>query len=126
MSLNPRERADPVNVLQVDVEYVSISYYIEGQRNQLGEPGRTLTERATNIKCSIDPLIRTPSYMPRSGLRDLLRQGIIEQAAFIMTLSADETIEPGDMVTDYDGTHYDVLHVINWHTHQEAFLRKMN
>jgi hypothetical protein len=43
-----------------------------------------------------------------------------------MTLYVEQTIEPGDLVTDYDDISYDVLHVLNWHTHKEAFLRKMN
>jgi hypothetical protein len=126
MGLLPRNRFAPVSVFQVDYEYCTISYYLEGERNELGEPSRTLTQRATNVKCSVDPLTRTPTYVRQSGLRDVLRQGIIERAAYIMTLSADEIIEPGDVVTDCDGIDYDVLHVINWHTHKEAFLREMN
>jgi hypothetical protein len=126
MGLNARNRASAVDVLQVDYEYCAISSYAEGARNDLGEPSRTLIEQATNVKCSIDALTRTPSYIRQSGLRDVLNQGIIERAVFIMTLAANETIEPGYVVTDYDGTIYDVLHVINWYTHKECFLRKMN
>ena len=43
-----------------------------------------------------------------------------------MTLLASQNIESGDVVTDYDGLIYDVLHVVNWYTHKEAFIRKMN
>ena len=125
MSLKPRKRVGAVDLLQVDYEYCTISYYAEGTRNNLGEPERTLTQRATNVKCSIDPLRSVPAYLRLGGLRDMLRQGIVESRAFIMTLSADETIEPGDVVTDYDGTTYDVAHVINWRTHIEAFLKKL-
>ena len=126
MALNPRRKVTPIDTLQTDYEYATISYYVEGQRNDLGEPERTLVQRATNIKCSIDPLLRTPGYIARSGARELLRQGIIEATLYLMTLSADQTIEPGDVVTDRDSTDYDVLHVITWFTHKEAFLRKMN
>jgi len=126
MALLPRNRVAPVSVLQVDYEYCTISYYVEGSRNDLGEPSHTLSERATNVKCSIDPLTQVPTYIRQSGLREVLRQGMIERAIYIMTLLADQTIEPGDVVTDYDGTDFDVLHVIEWYTHKEAFLRKMN
>ena len=126
MILNARNRISAVDVLQIDYEYCTISYYVEGARNDLGEPSRTLTQRTTNVKCSIDPINRMPTYIRQSGHRDILRQGIIERTAYIMTLSADQTVGPGDVVTDYDGTIYDVLHVINWYTHKEAFLRKMN
>ena len=126
MTLNVRNRVPTVDILQIDYEYCTISYYTEGTRNDLGEPSRTLTERAANVKCSIDPLNQTPSYIRQNGMRDLLRQGLIERTVYIMTLLADKTIEAGDVVTDYDGMTYDVLHVVNWHTHKEAYIRKMN
>ncbi len=126
MTLNARDRVSPVDVLQVDYEYCTISYYIEGTRNDLGEPSRTLTQRTTNVKCSIDPINQVPTYIRQSGHRDILRQGIIERTAYIVTLSANQTVEPGDVVTDCDGMIYDVLHVVNWYTHKEAFLWKMN
>jgi len=122
MLLNERYRSTSVDVLQIDYEYCTISCYTEGTRNDLGEPTRTLIQRATNVKCSIDPLNRTSIRK----MRDILPQGIIERFLYIMTLSAEQAIEPGDLVTDYDGMSYDVLHVLNWHTHKEAFLRKMN
>jgi len=126
MALNARNRVPAIDVLQVDYEYCSISFYVEGSRNDLGEPSRTLTQESTNIRCSIDAMARIPTYVRQSGLRELLRQGIIERSVFIITLSANQTIEPGYVVTDYDDTMYDVLHVINWHTHKEGFLRKMS
>jgi len=126
MGLKPRNRVSAMDILQVDVEYCTISYYAEGSRNDLGEPDRTLTQRTTNVKCAIDPLTRMPTYIGHSGLRKMLQQGIVEQAAFIITLSADDTIDPGDVVTDYAGAMYNVLYVVNWYTHQEASLRRMN
>ena len=86
MALNVRNRVPAVNVLQTDYEYCTISYYTEGTRNDFGEPTRTLTERAANIRCSIDPLNQTPSHIRQSGLRDILRQGLIERSVYIMTL----------------------------------------
>ena len=126
MALDARNRVSAVDVLQMDFEYCTISYYVEGSRNDLGETERTLVQRASNVKCSIDELTRSPSYVRESGMRETLRQGIIERSLFIMTLLADQAIEPGDIVTDYDGTDYDVVHVMNWYTHKEAFLREMN
>ena len=126
MALNSGNRVCAVDVLQNDYEYCTISYYVEGSRNELGEPTRTLTERSTNVKCSIDPLNGAPSYIGRDGLRDILNQGISERTAYIMTLLANQAIESGDVVTSYDGLVYDVLHVVNWYTHKEAFIRKVN
>ena len=122
MALIARNRSTSVDVLQIDYEYCTISCFTEDTRNDLGEPVRGLVQRATNVKCSIDPLSRTSIRQ----MRDILPQGIIERSLFIMTLYAEEAIEPGDLVTDYNGISYDVLHVLNWHTHKEAFLRKMN
>ena len=120
MALRERSRHPSVDVLQLDFEYCTISYYTEGARNDLGEPARTLKQRSTNVKCSIDPLTRTSR-----GSREIQQQGIIQRATYIMTLSVEQTIEPGDVVTDYEGISYDVLQILNWHTHKEAYLRKM-
>ncbi len=126
MALNVGNRVHAVDVLQNDYEYCTISYYVAGSRNDLGEPTRTLAERATNIRCSIDPINKSPSHIGQNGLRDILRQGVAEQTVYIMTLLADQAIESGDVVTSYDGSIYDILHVVNWYTHKEAFIRKMS
>lgn len=126
MALNRRSKVSIIDVLQIDYEYCTISYYVEGSRNELGELNRTLTQRATNVKCSIDPIDKIPNYVRQSSLRELVQQGIIEQSAYIVILSANQTIEAGDVITDYDSTIYDVIHVINWYTHKEALLRKVN
>ena len=125
MALNARDRVPAVDILPVDYEYCTISYYVGGARNDLGEPSRSLTQRATNVKCSIDPLARAPSYIGRSGLRGVLRQGIVERLAYFMIVSASQTIESGDVVTDYDGAVYDVVCVTDWRTHKEAFIKKL-
>jgi len=64
MALNAKNRVSAIDVLQIDYEYCTISYYIEGTRNDLGEPSRILAQRATNVKCSIDPLNQTPGSTP--------------------------------------------------------------
>ncbi len=125
MSLTARNRVSAVDVLQVDFEYSTISYYVERTKNDLGEPSRTLTQRSTNAKCSIDPLVRMPTYIEQSGVRQILEQGIVEGSSFYMVVLASTTIQTGDVITNFDGTTYDVLHVVNWYTHQEAFLRKL-
>jgi len=126
MALTARKRVSAIDVLQEDYEYCTISYYVEGSRNDLGEPSRTLTQRATNVKCSIDPLVKMPAYIKQGIDVEMLRQGIAEQSAYLMVLSASQVIEAGDIVTDYDGKTYDVLYVVNWYTHKEAFLRRKN
>jgi len=121
MALRERNRHPSVDILQLDFEYCTISYYTEGARNDLGEPARILKQRSTNVKCSIDPFTRISG-----GSWEIQQQGIIQRANYIMTLSAEQTIEPGDVVTDYGGISYDVLQILNWYTHKEALLRKMN
>jgi len=121
-----RNRVYPVDTLKIDYEYSTISYYAVGLRNDLGEPTRVLLKRADNIKCTIDPIIRLPGYINQSGLRDIITQGIIEKSAFLMTISANEVIMPGDVITNSDNVSFDVLQVTNFHTHKEAYLRKVN
>ena len=126
MALDAKNRVSAIDVLQIDYEYCTISYYIEGTRNDLGEPSRILTQRTTNVKCSIDPLTQAPAYIKQSGSWGVLRQGLIERTIYNMTLLANQTIEIGDVITDCDDNVYDVLYVANWYTHKEAVLRQMN
>lgn len=123
MSLTARNRIEPVDFLHEDYEYVTIYYYAEGSRNSLGEPSRTLTQRATDVKCSLQQLVRLPTYVSQAGILRQLRQGLEHQTVYYMILSANQTIEHGDRVDDYDSVRYEVLHVHNWFTHKEAFLR---
>ena len=125
MEFKKRNRMYPVDVLKIDYEYCTISYYAEGERNDLGEPSRVLLQRADNVKCSIDPITRIPSHIDQTGLRDILKQGIIERSAYIMTLSSNQVIESEDIITDYDNVKYDVLQIINFHTHKEAYLKSV-
>lgn len=125
MVLTARNRVDPVDILQVDYQFCNIYYYAEGTRNQLGEPSRTLTLRSGNVKCSIDQLVGLPTYVRQAGIRQQIRQGMEHQTVFFMIVNTRITIEPGDVVTDYDGTSYDVLHSVSQGTHKEAFLRKI-
>jgi len=126
MIFKSRRRVYPVDILRTDYEYCIISYYTKGERNELGEPSRVLLQRAFNIKCSIDPITKLPRNIQQAALRDILQQGIIERRAYIMTILANQAIEPGDIVTDYDNVNYDVLQVINWYSHKEVYLRKLN
>ncbi len=125
MALNARERIGAVDVLQIDYEFATISFYDVGAVNDIGEPALTLTERSTQVRCSIDPLVRLPTFINQSGIRRQLEQGITEQSSYYMVLAADQTILPGDVVTNVDGDEFDVLHVVNWFSHGEAFLRKL-
>ena len=126
MALAARNRVEALNILSVDYEECSISYYAPGIRNSIGEIGRNITVRATNVVCAIDPLVKVPTYIRQSGIREILRQGIIDSSTFIMIVAAGQTVQSGDVITDYDGTTYDVLHYVQWRTHAECFLRKIN
>jgi len=126
MAFRNRNRVKPFDVLRTDYEYCTIKYYVEGERNELGEPSHTLRQRGKNIKCSIDPIIRIPSYISQTSIRNILQQGIVEGSAYIMTLWFNQAVEPGDIVVDYDNVTYHVIQVINWYTHKEVYLKKIN
>lgn len=125
MSLMGRNRVDKIDILQNDYEYCTISYYEESIRNDLGEPMRELLERATNVKCSINPLIKAPKYIVAAESYEIATQGTVSETTHHIILSADQELNAGDVITDCDGVEYDVLIVVNWQTHKEAFLRKV-
>lgn len=122
MGLQNGSRIGSIDVLRIDYEYCKISYYSEGDINDFGEPSRTLTQRATNVKCSIDPLIRLPTHISQSGRYEVLVQGIETRSVHLLVVNASVSIEPGDVVEDDSGLTYDVIHVVNWQTHKEAFM----
>lgn len=113
-----RKRVPPIDILQMDYEYCTISYYVQDTRNDLGEPLKVLVQRAENVKCSIDPL-----YSGQTRAIQGLPQGQVEQSTHLLVVPADQIVCAGDIVTDYDGNNYDVLFVATWWTHKEALLR---
>jgi len=125
MSLMERNRIGTLDILQNDYEYCTISYYEEGIRNDIGEPTREIIVRATNVKCTINSMARTPRYMSLTENYEIATQGIVEKTTHHIILSADQELNAGDIITDYDGAEYDVLISVNWQTHREAFLRKI-
>jgi len=126
MALRERNRLGMLDILQNDYEYCTISCYEEGIRNEIGEPIREIVERATNVKCTINSLARAPRYMSLTESYEIATQGIIEETTHHIILSADQELNAGDIVTDYDGAEYDVLISVNWQTHREAFLRRIS
>ena len=124
MALNARERLDPIDVLTVDFEYCSIYRPEQGEDTDIGEPTYTFLLVATNVKCSIDPLVSSPTYIRQAGIREQLRQARVTTGAFIVTLLVAADVEIGDEIRDYDDTRYTVLYTENWHTHKEAFVSK--
>lgn len=126
MALGAREQPVAVNILQVWFEYCTISYYAEGSRDVIGAPARTLTQRATDVVCDIQPLVASPTFPNQAGASDVQEQGIVKQSTHILFLAAGQTIEARDVITDVDSDTYDVLVVNRWHSHTEAMLIKRN
>ena len=126
MSLMGRKRVCALDILQNDYEYCTISYYVKGPRNELGEPTRVLMQHATNVKCTINSMIRTPKYASLTSSYEMATQGIIKETTHHIIVAANQVINAGDVVTDYDGVNYMVLLSVNWQTHKEAFLKKIN
>ena len=125
MALMGRNRMGMIDILQNDYEYCTISYYEDNIKNELGEPIRELIERATNVKCSINSLVKAPRYITLSEGYEMSTQGITEETTHHIILPADQELNSGDIITDCDGAEYDVLISVNWQTHREAFLRKI-
>lgn len=122
MSIKPRKRVGAIDILQNDFEYCTISYYSESSINELGEPNRELKERDSNVKCSIDAV---PKGLSNEKGYFMALQGYAEDITNYMVLNAEQEVEKGDIVTDYNGTTYKVLSVYDWHTHKDVFLRKI-
>jgi len=102
---------------------VTISYYVEGARNDLGEPSRTLTVRATDVPCRKDP--RSPKIrFEFPGInRNLMVQGVNYIPTMLLMVKASQDIENGDTITDSDGNTYLVARVETiGRSHKEAIL----
>jgi len=123
MALSARNRVEAVNFLHVDYEEVSISYYVEGARNDLGEPSRTLTVRNSAVKCSLNPMVGRPTFPTQAGDYPTVPQGILSESTHTIFVEEATTLNKGDVITDYDGNQYDVLHSRNLYTHKEGYLK---
>jgi len=108
----------------------TISYYAEGSRNDLGEPSRTLTQRASDVACNLQPRSRSLAYEFPQRIRIQDQQGVIQRTTHILFLQAGQSIEDNDVVTDADGATYTVALVLPWKRggrihHKEALLIKV-
>lgn len=108
----------------------TISYYAKGSRNDLGEPSRTLTERASDVACNLQPRSKSLAYEFPQFVRIQDQQGIIQRTTHILFLQASQSIENNDVVTDADGIEYTVAWVLAWkrggkYHHKEALLIKV-
>jgi hypothetical protein len=108
----------------------TISYYTEGSRNDLGEPSRTLTERASNVACNLQPRSRSLAYEFPQSIRIQDQQGIIQRTTHILFLRAGQSIANNDVITDANGNQYTVAWILPWKRggrvhHVEALLVKV-
>ena len=103
----------------------TISYYLEGARNDLGEPSQTLTERDSNIPCRIMPSFRADRESPLLTSRNE-PQGTIFRTFDHAYLGANIEIIFGDIITDENGNTYSVAHILKFRDHKEAVLLQIN
>lgn len=105
---------------------VTISYNLAGSRNDLGEPSRILTERDSDVPCRLEPRSQSLSYeFPQRILRQR-KQGLVDLTTHILTLSAGQTIQTSDVVTDSDSVNYTVAAVNTYGSHHsEALLSRI-
>jgi len=102
---------------------VDISYNAEGARNILGEPAITLTARATDVPCSLQP--RSPKvqfeYANLNRARD--QQGTSFIPTMVLIVKRSQEIYNGDIITDVDDNTYVVARVESiGRSHKEAIL----
>lgn len=106
----------------------TISYNVEGSRNDLGEPARTLTERDADVICRIEARSRSLSYEFPQRIRLTEEQGLVEQTTHIMFVGAGQTVEAHDVITDADSKTYTVATVVSQgsqgNSHKEVLMTK--
>lgn len=125
MNLRRPKRVGAIDILQNDFEYCTISYYLKNDSNELGEPRGTLIQRSSNVKCCIDILPSNWRIFNKRGY-EMSLQGYTEDITNYMVVNAEQEIEKGDIVTDYNDVRYEVLAVNNWYTHKDVFMRKID
>ena len=105
----------------------TISYYAEGSRNDLGEAARTLTERATGVKCILQPRSKSMAYELPKLIRTQRGEGVVTNTTYVLFTYKNQTVEEGDVITDVDGDTYTVSMKTLWDTppHLEALLFKI-
>lgn len=104
---------------------VTISYHSLGDRNDLGEPSRTLTERDSDVPCRLELKSKNLAYeFPQRVLRQT-KQGFVDLTTHILSVSAGQTIEVRDIVT-YNSDNYLVALVNTLGTHHtEALMSRV-
>lgn len=103
---------------------VSISYYVDGALNSLGEPARTLTSRATGVPARLQNkspklMFDFPIWIDSTG-----KSGEATVKLMILWVGLNQTIEERDIVTDTDGNTYKVAETAVLHTHISALLQR--
>ena len=126
MALTARNKFAAIDILQTDFEYVTVSRWIEGSRDVLGAPARTLTQQQTNLKVDLQRLVGSPGFINQTGASDTQKQGIVSQSTHLMITASETDILDNDVITDIDGTLYDVETTAEWWSHLEVFLIKRN
>jgi hypothetical protein len=102
---------------KVDVKYCPTT------RNVLGEVVQeSAVTRVSQADVTIDHVRKIPDNLGVVSQQAL--QGISVRFLYMMTCSASLEVEDGDVIVDSAGNHYDVLFVLSYVTHQEAYLRR--
>lgn len=102
-----------------------ISYYDPGALNGLGEPSRTLTERASDVPCRLSPRSRNLAYEFPGLIRSQREQGLIDLTTHILFVSAGQTLETHDIIT-HDDINYTAAAVVAYKPHhKEALLSRV-
>jgi len=104
----------------------TISYYAEGARDDLGQPSRTLTERASGVPCRLELRSKSLRYERPERLRLMERQGTVEVTTHFLYITAGQLILVNDIITDEDGSTYTVgLIARRGNSHKEALLTRV-
>lgn len=108
--------------MSVDSTICTISRFVAtGERNELGEPVKSLDVIAEGVICAIDAVVNKQTGTIRSAV-DMFHQGEIEASHYKMTVSNSVDVQAGDFVTDPDGIEYQVDSIAKFSSHKEARL----
>ena len=103
----------------------TISYYAEGSRNDLGEASRTLTQRASGVKCLLQPRSKSMAYELPKLIRTQQNEGIVINTTHVLYTFRDQTVVEHDIITDTDGETYTVSLIVILKSHREALLYRI-
>jgi len=109
----------PTARLDSEFEYINILKETAGSANEFGETAKTITTTA-NIRAFISPMSNV-----NANQLVMFDQGLIKLASHWCMVTAGITITARNNIIDVDSNNFEVMEVVNYITHKEALLKKV-